>query len=103
MTIVVNVILIICFLFLSVGGLLTGLRAFQYWRGEAHNARKLALLLLARAMLDFLSVGIMVGLWFSNVAGEVSILSAGLVFVGVYTVILRLFEVKLATGKFQLL
>ena len=97
---VVHVVFIFYIVFLIAGAVVASLRAFQYWRGKADNANKLAVLLVARTMIDLLSVGIMLWLSINSIADEWSILFAALIIVGVYSMILLLFETKLATGMF---
>ncbi len=95
-----KIIFIVYIIFLAAGAVLAFLRALQYWHGEAYNATTIGILLLAHVIIDFLYVGIIVGLWLYDYADEWSILFWSLIIVGVYTAILRLFENKLATGKF---
>jgi hypothetical protein len=97
-----RVVLIVCIVFLGVGVVLAGLKAFQYWRADLENTNKLAALLLVRMMVDILSVVTLLLLWYRDVAGEWWLVMAGLPVIGVYTAIFKLVESRLATGTFSL-
>jgi hypothetical protein len=97
-----RVALIIYILFVIGGGTVAGIKAFRYWRSDVDNAKKLAAVLIVRTMLDVLSIGIILTLWYREIVDEFWLAMVCFSVIGVYSLALLLVEQKLANGKISL-
>src|SRR3954470_24301445 len=95
-----NVVLIIYLLLLGSGIVLDPIKSVRYWRARTDNANKLAALMLAKTAFDLAGFGIIIWLWYGDVASEWTIVLAVLPVIGIVTGAIVLLENKLATGKF---
>lgn len=95
-----KVVLIVYLVLLGSGGLFACVKAIRYWRARADNSSKLAALMLAKTVLDLASFGLIVWLWYGEVASEWTIFIAVLPVVGILTGAITLAENRLTTGKY---
>ena len=93
-------LIIVYLVLLGSGVLLDGFKCVRYWRAGAVNSHKLAALMLAKTILDIGGLGIIIWLWYGDVASEWTIVIAVLPVLGICTGAIVLLENKLATGKF---
>ena len=93
-------LIIVYLVLLGSGVLLDGFKCVRYWRAGAVNSHKLAALMLAKTVVDLASFGIILWLWYGEVASPWTIVLVVLPIIGVVTGILILFENKVTTGKF---
>ena len=94
--------ILIVFYLVSLGSgvFLDGFKSIRYWRSGGDNSNKLFALMLAKTILDLAGFGIIIWLWYGEVASPWTIVLVVLPIIGVVTGILILFENKVTTGKF---
>jgi len=95
-----NVVLGIYLVLIAFGVLADTFKAVSYWRRKAENSSKLAALMLVKTVLGIASFGIVLWLWYGEVASPWTIFIAVLPVTGILAGILVLYENKLSTGKF---
>jgi fatty acid desaturase len=95
-----KVLIIFYLVLLGSGVLLDGFKSVRYWRARNDNSNKLAALMLAKTAFDLAGFGIIIWLWYGDVASEWTIVLAVLPVIGIFTGGSVLLENKLATGKF---
>jgi hypothetical protein len=85
----------------AFGTVIAGIRAYKFLRTDVPNAQKVAALLVSWILLDFLSLGAILFLWYRDLVDESWLWIAGILFIGVYSLVLKAVERKLLTGKFS--
>ena len=95
-----KIVLVIYLVLLGSGIVLDPIKSVRYWRAKTDNSNKLAALMLAKTVVDLAGFGIILWLWYGDVASPWTIVLVVLPIIGVITGILILFENKLTTGKF---
>jgi hypothetical protein len=95
-----NIVLGIYLVLIAFGVFGDAFKAVRYRRAEAENSSKLAALMLAKAVLGLASFGIVVWLWYGEVASPWTIFIAVLPVAGIIAGAIVLYENKLSTGKF---
>ena len=93
-------LIIVYLVLLGSGVLLDGFKCVRYWRAGSVNSHKLAALMLAKTILDLAGFGIIIWLWYGDVATEWMIVIAVLPVLGTLIGVTVLLENKLSTGKF---
>ena len=95
-----KIVIIIYLVLLGSGIVLDPIKSVRYWRARTDNSNTLAALMLAKTVVDLASFGIILWLWYGDVASPWTIVLVVLPIIGVITGILVLLENKLTTGKF---
>jgi len=95
-----KVVIIIYLVLLSSGGVLSVIKSVRYRRARAENSNKLAVLMLGKTILDLASFGLIMWLWYGEIASEWTIVIAILPVIGIVTGAITVYENKLTTGKF---
>ena len=97
-----DIVIIIYLVILGTGIAGGTIKAVMYWRGRSENAKKLAALMVAKAILDIVAIGLIIWLWYGNIASSWTIVMTVLPVMGAVIFLTMLYESKLAKGKLSL-